>query len=142
MPTWVTPKVSTTPPSKVHLSCWALNHTLLIFCTLSLLFVLFFPLASSGLETLVMLQSPMIKTFHPHLSLPPSSLSSFPAETLVQTHHLLLHAPLTPTRCSLVSVSTVLLKLLLSKLPTFLLFLLLIDTFLFLSHFHCQEHLE
>lgn len=75
----------------------------------------------------------------------PSSPSSFAAKALwprsmaIISFHMLIHSP---THCSLVSVSTVLLKLLLSKLPTFSLFLLLIDTFLFFSYFSCQEHLE
>lgn len=46
------------------------------------------------------------------------------------------------TNCSLVFVSTVVPKLLMSKLPIFSLLLLPIDTFLFFFYFDCQEHLE
>ena len=51
-----------------------------------------------------------------------------------------LRATHSPGHCSLVSASTVFLKLLLSKLLT--LFLVLVENFLFFSYFNCQEHLD
>ena len=85
-----------------------------------------------------MLRSPTINIFHPLLH---PHIFSFTAKVLVFAHCLLfLRATHPPTHCSLVSASTVFLKLLLSKLLTFL-FLVLVETFLFFCYFSRQEYL-
>lgn len=118
-----------------YFSWWVLHIIILDLFS----FYIISPCWCFPLKLILQLKPPTVSNFH--LLLHPHALPSLPRFLSMHVIFSFLWATHSPTHCSLVSASAVFLKLLLSKLPTFL-FLVLVKTFLFFSYFNRQEHLD